>query len=813
MISREEFPPRKEKWALFPKIAQHKRKHNTDAWREKMKHYRTTRLFLVLGLMTAWLAGSGLCLAQQGYQMQVSFPGYTNRTEVLTNFPVLVVLSNGIGGSRFNFATYPFATSTGCDMRFRDSEGADLDYEIESWDTNSSCYVWVQVPELKNDGTAFIWANWGDPAASGQLPCTTNGAVWANGFSLVEHMAVNNGTAVADATPNRRQATIYGAYSYVDSGMIGRSLGLGTPSTRTSGLQANTQIPIGSSWTISSWFKDLQPQGDWRTLVRGPTANHQVIVNSTSAQLGSYLGSFIQAGTATLAPVTPSQWRHFTAVGSGGKTTMYVDGLPIGTGNFQSTEDVKAIGYYQGAQKFADYLDEFRIESCARSSNWVWACRMNQDPGSAFTGYANVGSAGGRPTIYNLAPTGITAESASFNGILAMNGDSPAAVSLYWGTADGGRDPDNWANTNILVGGPWPDESTLATNIASLAPDQDYFYSFGAVNESGADIAFPSVYFIDGALTLAASDASLGTSLSDTATVVVSRPATCTNGPLTVYYSLGGTATNEINYAASPASGELVISAGQTEAVITLAPVLPFNYGAPKSVSVTLEPGNYVLGAANSAECMIETVFSQSYTWASSSGDWSLAGNWTPAGGPPSNGGDSGLIASGTAMANANLGGELNYPALTVGTGGTLAVGAGTLDNPLTFDGGILGGTANGTLAGDIALGPGGMVVGTGSQYTLGGQISGSGGITSGASTLRIGGGSTDTVSNTFTGPTIITNGVVSLCKANNVRAVNGDVLVRKASLYSTPSTSYYYSGQMKANGTRLSAGWRPSSS
>ena len=32
-------------------------------------------------------------------QMQITFGGYTNRSEVLTNFPVLVVLSNNVGGT------------------------------------------------------------------------------------------------------------------------------------------------------------------------------------------------------------------------------------------------------------------------------------------------------------------------------------------------------------------------------------------------------------------------------------------------------------------------------------------------------------------------------------------------------------------------------------------------------------------------------------------------------------------------------------------------------------------------------------------
>ena len=114
--------------------------------------------------------------------MKVTFSGYTNRTAALSNFPVLVVISNNVGNCAFDFAQTPFVSPSGYDLRFKDAANNALNYEIESWDVNSACYVWVKVPTIPVDGSGFITAQWGDlsfdeinravaglPKADGQL--------------------------------------------------------------------------------------------------------------------------------------------------------------------------------------------------------------------------------------------------------------------------------------------------------------------------------------------------------------------------------------------------------------------------------------------------------------------------------------------------------------------------------------------------------------------------------------------------------------------------------------------------------------------
>ena len=132
---------------------------------------------VILTALVMAFAGSARPAVAGNYKMSISFSGYTNRTENLTDFPVLLVLSNGVGGSSFNFGTYPFLSTNGYDLRIYTNEagtGAGLNYEIERWDTNTASYVWVQVPELLSNGTSVVWAKWGDTetAANWRAPPT-----------------------------------------------------------------------------------------------------------------------------------------------------------------------------------------------------------------------------------------------------------------------------------------------------------------------------------------------------------------------------------------------------------------------------------------------------------------------------------------------------------------------------------------------------------------------------------------------------------------------------------------------------------------
>jgi hypothetical protein len=160
------------------------------------------------------LAQSFATLTTPVHSMAIGFGGYSNRTETLTNFPALVVFSNGLGGT-FSFAGFPFLSTNGWDLRFKTSGTAapvgSLNYEIESWNTNGTCYVWVQVPTIATDGTTTIWAWWGNPAESNRLACTTNGATWETSYRGVWHFGEGFGTTFADSTANNHPGTLQGS--------------------------------------------------------------------------------------------------------------------------------------------------------------------------------------------------------------------------------------------------------------------------------------------------------------------------------------------------------------------------------------------------------------------------------------------------------------------------------------------------------------------------------------------------------------------------------------------------------------------------
>jgi hypothetical protein len=111
------------------------------------------------------------------------------------------------------------------------------------------------------------------------------------------------------------------------------------------------------------------------------------------------------------------------------------------------------------------------------------------------------------------------------------------------------------------------------------------------------------VSFITGELTVLATVSPCRVTPGDTGVFTVSRPAGCTNEDLVVNYTLGGTATNVTDYVITPASGSVIIPKGQTDGMITIAPVI--KYDSLKTVVLTLTNGPYALVSATPATCTL----------------------------------------------------------------------------------------------------------------------------------------------------------------------------------------------------------------
>ena len=192
-----------------------------------MSHANNSRLPVLIAATLLLLASAPGATAgvydTWSKSMRITFSGYS-RSGTLTNFPALVVFSNGMA-SGFSYGDF---YQTNQDLRFTDSTLTNpLNYEVESWNTNGSSYVWVQVPSLSSS-SANIYAFWG-LSGTNAPPCTTNGATWTNAYVAVYHLATTGGVlSAADATgvnngsvvgnPAATAAQIDGGGSFTSSG-------------------------------------------------------------------------------------------------------------------------------------------------------------------------------------------------------------------------------------------------------------------------------------------------------------------------------------------------------------------------------------------------------------------------------------------------------------------------------------------------------------------------------------------------------------------------------------------------------------------
>jgi hypothetical protein len=646
-----------------------------------------------LGSMAA-AASAGL-YDSWGYEAEIRFSGY-NRPETLTNFPVLVVLSNNCFAG---FSHSQFASDRGGDLRFSDEHGTTgLAYEIESWNPNGASYLWVQVPALARDTAIEAW--WG---AAGQAPppCTTNGSTWANGYVGVWHMGQTN---ALDSTANACNGSAQGGVTL--------TTGVAGDACKFNGSSGCILVPdkaclnfTGPGLTLEAWVKPASlPGGEaalvrkerqWATQFNGPNTIRNLV--DTTGVTGW------TADHDVAYPFLAATWYYFSLLWDGANLMTLLDagkrGSATCTGNIKSSGNAVTIGKWNSHINGA--IDEIRISKVARSSDWIWACYQNMASNAAFQTCGAIVPGRGLPGMVNQAVSNVTATSAWLNGALVSTGTSDTAVSVYWGASDGGTNAAGWAGVNTWEAPQDPgDFSFLAAGLASAA---DHYYTYAAANAGGAVWAAPSQYFITGEVTLEATDDSLGSNLADSATVEVLRPATCTNGALTIYYATGGDVTNGVQYVAVPAGGELVIPAGATRATITLVP-RTFNPGAPLNLTLTLAPGPYVIGAAGSVTCTVASVPPAIYTWDGSTADWTLPEHWLGdlPGLLPANG-STGIVAGGTARITQSAGdlydaaaGQSPPAEIVIRAGGTVEYhrldGVSIANHNFVLDGGTFAG-------------------------------------------------------------------------------------------------------------------------
>ena len=324
------------------------------------------------------------------YYMPIRFSGYTNRTETLTNFPALVVLSNNMA-SGFTLAS--FLSTNGWDLRFVTNllSSSYLNYEIESWSTNAgqASAVWVQVPTIPGDGSGVIYVRWGDTSNSNQLPCTTNGATWETNFVGVWHMSQTN---AQDSTSNRNNGTSYGNTNA--AGVIGSAQGFVSASSQYVDVGNGSSFGGMQAITVSFWFN---PKGGGMPLVKAGMNDFYCYDNGSQVSLKlNFAGDGRELYSVSAFP--NNVWSMWTGTWNSlgdGYLRVYANGAINATDNTAYTgRTIKQSGHLNlggtASYYYGGLLDEVRIERVSRSTNWIWACYQNMASNTAFNACGSV---------------------------------------------------------------------------------------------------------------------------------------------------------------------------------------------------------------------------------------------------------------------------------------------------------------------------------------------------------------------------------------------------------------------------------------
>jgi hypothetical protein len=298
--------------------------------------------------------------------------------ELLVDFPLLVQLDRDhldrskLQSDARNLAFY--------------LDGAALAYEIE--DAGDPVLAWVRVPKLSGSSVAIRVGYGEGTAAAASQP------VWSAAYAAVFHLAEASGPP-RDATGHYAAPAITEIGSTpiaATPGLIGGSRGF--QSMRNNAVLIDAQALAYSAFTVSGWMFELSTPSTYHALV---TRQHAKTADNffwIGDHVGFYSGEVYRSGKvgSTLDSnkgAALDTWVHLaltaSSAGAASQATLFINGA---VDVVQSVNDVPPPGDERpivlgadnnddspepGVDLLEGRLDEVRIETVARSSEWVRA--------------------------------------------------------------------------------------------------------------------------------------------------------------------------------------------------------------------------------------------------------------------------------------------------------------------------------------------------------------------------------------------------------------------------------------------------------
>jgi len=369
-------------------------------------------------------------------------------TETVTNFPVLIRLSNAHAN------IFSRAMPNGEDIRFSNAAGTQaLSYQIESWSqSGQKAAIWVKVPTIEgNNSTQSIKMYWGKSGSTSQ----SNGAAVfdsSNGFLGVWHFASND--QFGDASGNNRTATNTNTSQAAGYIAEGRSI-----SASGQGLFVG---PVGISGamarTISGWVQGTANIVPWASAFGFNTGTWSPdgYFDIECDGFYNYCLHICNNQWSSQTGVRDQAWHHVAATYENGQVQLFVDGALSTSASYTiNTVDQFQMGYRgDQATTWLGMIDEVRVSRNRRSSGWIKLSYENQRSDDKLVTIAGACV----PPSITKQPSAVTVDEGA---VASFTVNASGTGLTYQWQRDDGR---GWANIGGAVSNRYSFNASMADN-------------------------------------------------------------------------------------------------------------------------------------------------------------------------------------------------------------------------------------------------------------------------------------------------------------------------------------------------------------
>ena len=320
----------------------------------------------------------------------------------VSDFNMLVILDENNATFKNAGFRHSLCQPNGEDLRFQSSAGAELKYEIASWNQSGKSIIWLNIPSLvRNEKITMRWGN----SASATPSYVTDGSAWSN-YMAVYHLDQAQGQNAPDSGPHNNHATMRDPQNNqpIKSAVsiVGGSYEFPKNQNKDFRNESLSGTMSLDNFALSGWVRatvnDAQDWHDYYGIKHANGGQLRFEANNNPPRIhvpsSVIVHPNLYSSNNPAGKLNADEWNHLVFSGSGGKLRLYMNGVLNTTADFQESAQVNGFYIAYANNNSAGIHDEVALHKIARHERWANATYKNQNTGS---NYVNLGTFAGPP--------------------------------------------------------------------------------------------------------------------------------------------------------------------------------------------------------------------------------------------------------------------------------------------------------------------------------------------------------------------------------------------------------------------------------